>query len=80
MGLFDELIEALQAQDLKPGESISFRQLCKQSGLSTHKWAERFNSVGIIMMISEELEEAGFVVKTKQYGRRHGWRFELADR
>ena len=71
--LFSQLVQALEAfyrhQEVKPGDSVSLRQLCKSTGLSPEVWFERIQSPGVGLMVKEELTEAGWQVQQKFIGR-----------
>ena len=72
--MFEQLIQALDAQNLKQGESIGLKKLCAAAGLNVPMWAERLGSVSIKLMVEEELKGAGYVVQEGMRGSRRTWR------
>lgn len=75
MLMFSDLINALKAQDLKPGESISLRQLCQASGLKPGIWVERLNFASTRFLVMEELGPEGYDVEVTYRSRRKQYHF-----
>lgn len=78
--MFKDLIAALEALNLKPGESVDLKDLCQGAGLSLTTWAERFNSNSVSWMVREELDEAGFEAVGHIKGRRRRPYWDIVKR
>ena len=71
--MFDELRQALEAADLKEGETIGLKKLSEKTGLRIPKWAEQLKSLSIGFLVREELAKAGFGYAAMRRGRK--WTF-----
>ena len=75
--MFSELIKALEAMNLKPGDTIGLKKLCECSGLSVSRFGWVLDSNSCAWMLAEDLNQAGFDVRYSRRGKRKCFEFCL---